>query len=469
MRRMLSLVVIGALLVAALGLAQGAQGIAVSGQAAVKEAIQRAAGAVVRIDATKRVATWWEELLSDPFFRRFFGEPPPGQEVTSVGSGFIVEYQGGKYVLTNAHVVEGAESVRVTYQDGRILQAKVIGSDAWLDLAVLSLQDAEVLPVAPLGSSAALEVGDWVIAIGNPLGFDYTVTLGIVSALNRDVPRPDGTGYYRGMIQTDAAINPGNSGGPLVNAQGEVVGMNTLIARQTGTGIAVEGINFAVPIDEIKLALSQLVAEGRVTRAWLGVFIQDILPGMEKHFGVAPGEGVVVADVVPGSPAERAGVQSGDVIVSVNGRPVRNTNELQTEIMYRRVGEQVQVGIVRDGRELTLSVVLGERPLEEAAAPAPSPNEEGLQKFGLTVQDVTPELAQRYGLPRTEGVVVVAVEPGSRAYWAGIQEGDVILEVDRQPVQTLADWKQIVAEIPEDETVLLTVLRGGGRMFIPLP
>lgn len=468
MRRMLSLAVIGAFLVT-WGLAQGAQGIAVSGQAAVKEAIQQAAPAVVRIDATKKVATWWEELLRDPFFRRFFGEPPPGREVTSVGSGFIVDCQGGKYVLTNNHVVEGAESVRVTYQDGRILQASVIGSDAWLDLAVLSLRDASELPAAPLGSSAALEVGDWVIAIGNPLGFDYTVTLGIVSALNRDVARPDGTGYYRGMIQTDAAINPGNSGGPLVNAQGEVVGMNALIARQTGTGIAVEGINFAVPIDEIKLALSQLVTEGRVTRAWLGVVIQDVLPGMEKQFGVAPGEGVVVADVVPDSPAERAGIQSGDVVVSVDGRPVHNTNELQTEIMYRGVGERVQVGIVRDGRELTLSVVLGERPLEEVVAPAPSPSEEAPQKFGLTVQDVTPELAQRYGLPRTEGVVVVAVESGSRAYWAGIREGDVILEVDRQPIHTLADWNQIVAEIPEDETVLLTVLRAGGRMFIPLP
>jgi serine protease Do len=465
---MLSLAVIGAFLVT-WGLAQGAQEIAVSGQAAVKEAIQQAAPAVVRIDATKKVATWWEELLRDPFFRRFFGEPPPGREVTSVGSGFIVDCQGGKYVLTNNHVVEGAESVRVTYQDGRILQASVIGSDAWLDLAVLSLRDASELPAAPLGSSAALEVGDWVVAIGNPLGFDYTVTLGIVSALNRDVARPDGTGYYRGMIQTDAAINPGNSGGPLVNAQGEVVGMNALIARQTGAGIAVEGINFAVPIDEIKLALSQLVTEGRVTRAWLGVVIQDVLPGMEKQFGVAPGEGVVVADVVPDSPAERAGIQSGDVVVSVDGRPVHNTNELQTEIMYRGVGERVQVGIVRDGWELTLSVVLGERPLEEVVAPAPSPSEEAPQKFGLTVQDVTPELAQRYGLPRTEGVVVVAVESGSRAYWAGIREGDVILEVDRQPIHTLADWNQIVAEIPEDETVLLTVLRAGGRMFIPLP
>lgn len=465
MRKVLPLVL--AVLVAGVGLAQGVQeSIAVSGQA-IKAAIAQVAPAVVRIDATKRVATWWEEMLRDPFFRRFFGEPLQ-QEVTSLGSGFIVDYQGQKYVLTNAHVVEGAESVRVTYQDGRILPATMIGTDALLDLAVLSIQGAEGLPAAPLGSSAALEVGDWVIAIGNPLGFDYTVTLGIVSALNRNVDRPDGTGYYRGMIQTDAAINPGNSGGPLVNAQGQVVGMNTIIARQTSTGVAVEGINFAVPIDEIKLALSQLVAQGKVTRAYLGVLIRDIRPGEEKQFGVGSGEGVLVSDVVPGAAAQKAGIQPGDVIVSVDGRPVRNVNELQTEIMYRQVGDRVQVGIVRGGRTLTITAVLGERPPEGATSSAPSSVEAAHQKFGLTVQDVTPELTKRYGLSQTAGVVVVAVEFGSRAYWAGVREGDVILEVNRQPIGNLADWNQIVAQIPEDETVLLTVLRGGWRNYILL-
>ena len=455
-----------------LALAQGSvqDQIALSGQAAIKAAISQVAPAVVRVDATKQISGWWEELFQDPFFRRFFGEPPFGErQVTSLGSGFIVEFGGAKYVLTNLHVVDGAEAIRITAQDSRILQAELVGTDQWLDLAVLALKDADDLPTAPLGSSGALEVGDWVIAIGNPLGFDYTVTLGIVSALNRSVPRPDGSGYFRRMIQTDAAINPGNSGGPLVNAYGEVVGMNTIIARQTGMGLAVEGINFAVPIDEIKRVLPQLISEGVVTRGWLGVYIQNITPGMEEQFGVAPGEGVLVADVVPGSPAQEAGLQSGDVIVSVDGVPVGSTDELQTEIMYRAPGEVVQLEIVRDGERLTISVTLGERPSEEELAGLqPEESEQGIQKFGLTVQAITPELAERYGLDTTRGVVVVAVEPGSKAYWGGVEEGDVILEVNRQPILTVQDWNAAVQDLSEDEEVLLTVLREGRTRFLLL-
>lgn len=460
-----------AIFVVSPALAQGTvqDQIAISGQAAIRAAIAQVGPAVVRVDATKQISGWWEELFQDPFFRRFFGEPPFGErQVTSLGSGFIVEYQGAKYVLTNLHVVDGAEAIRITAQDGRILQAELVGADQWLDLAVLALKDADDLPTAPLGSSGALEVGDWVIAIGNPLGFDYTVTLGIVSALNRSVPRPDGSGYFRRMIQTDAAINPGNSGGPLVNAYGEVVGMNTIIAREA-RGLAVEGINFAVPIDEIKWVLPQLISAGVVTRGWLGVYIQNITPGMEEQFGVAPGEGVLVADVVRGSPAEEAGLQSGDVIVSVDGVPVGSTDELQTEIMYRAPGEVVQLEIVRDGERLTISVTLGERPSEEElAALPPAESEQGIQKFGLTVQAITPELAERYGLDTARGVVVVAVEPGSKAYWGGVEEGDVILEVNRQPILTVQDWNAAVQDLSEDEEVLLTVLREGRTRFLLL-
>ena len=472
MRRVFTTLVLVAIFSAGLVLAQqGVQEqIAQSGQLAIKAAIARVAPAVVKVEATKTVAGWWEEFFRDPFLRRFFGEPPLGdREVTSLGSGFIVEYGGKRYVLTNNHVVDGADAIRVTSQDGRVLEAELVGTDSWLDLAVLSLQNAEDLPTAPLGDSDALEIGDWVIAIGNPLGFDYTVTLGIVSALGRSVPRPDGSGYFRRMIQTDAAINPGNSGGPLVNAYGEVVGMNTLIARQTSQGIAVEGINFAVPIDEIERALVQIVAHGKVTRAWLGVYIQDITPGMEQQFGVAPGEGVLVADVVPGSPAQEAGIQAGDVIVSVDGVPVGSTDELQTEIMYRQVGEKVEIGIVRNGERLAIPVVLGERPSEEElAGAAPGEAEEGVQKFGLTVRAITPELAERYGLSQTKGVVVVAVEPGSKAYWGGVEEGDVILEVNREPVQSIDDWNRIVSQLSEEEDVLLTVLRQGRTRFLLL-
>jgi len=263
------------------------------------------------------------------------------------------------------------------------------------------------------------------------------------------------------MIQTDAAINPGNSGGPLVNAYGEVVGMNTLIARQTSTGIAVEGINFAVPINEIKLALAQIVEKGRVTRAWLGVYIQDVIPGMEKQLGVR--EGALVTEVVPNSPAAKAGIRAGDVITAVDDQKIRNSNDLQMAIMYRRPGERVTVTLVRDKKALVLSVILEERPEESPSAAVP-----GISRFGITVQDLTPELKSRYGIARESGVVVVAVEPGSRAYWAGLQAGDLIVEVNRQPVSSTSDWNRIISQIGEDEEVLLTVIRAGRTRFLLL-
>lgn len=446
-------------LVAGVALAQDVQAlIAASGQAAIKTAIRMVAPAVVKVEATRRVATWWDQFFQDPFLRRFFGDPDTTR--TSLGSGFVVEHAGRKYILTNFHVVENATSIVVTAQSGDSWPAQVIGTDEFLDLAVLMVEDAG-LPAARLGDSDALEIGDWVIAIGNPLGFAHTVTLGIVSALNRDVPRPDGSGYYRRMIQTDAAINPGNSGGPLVNAYGEVVGMNTVIARQTASGIAVEGINFAVPINEIKLALVQIVQYGRVTRAWLGVYIQDVIPGMERQLGLR--EGALVTEVVPGSPAERAGLRSGDVIVAVDGKTVRNSSDLQKEIMYRRVGERVTLSVVRNRATFTVSVVLAERPQEGQVPGTP-----GLRKFGISVQDITPELRTRYGLTRESGVVVTRVEPGSRAYWAGLQEGDVIVEVNREPVANVSDWNRIVAQLGDDAEVLLTVVRAGRTRFILL-
>jgi len=441
--------------------------ITASGQAAIKAAIGAVAPGVVKVEVVKRGSSLWDELLQDPFLRRFFDLGPLGErEVTSVGSGFIVDHAGKRYVLTNAHVVEGAVSIRVTAKTGKVLPAKVVGTDALLDLAVVAVEDSLDVPAVPLGDSDALEIGDWVIAIGNPLGLSHTVTLGIVSALGRDVPRPDGTGYYRRMIQTDAAINPGNSGGPLVNAYGQVVGMNTVIARSTASGIAVEGINFAVPINEIVRALAQIALHGRVTRAWLGVYIQDLLPGMEARFGVKAGQGVLVSDVVPGGPAAGSGVKAGDVITAVDGRAVGSTNELQLAIMYRSVGETVTLTLVRDGKELAVPVVLGERPEEVGAAPSPAQPQTGQEKFGLTVSAITPDLASRYRLSTTTGVVVTRVAPGSRAYWAGIEPGDVIVAVNRQPVESVADWNRLVAGIGDRDEVLLTVVSGGRTRFV---
>lgn len=441
--------------------------IAASGQAAIKAAINAVAPGVVKVEVVRKTISAWDEFLQDPFLRRFLDLGPLGErEITSVGSGFLVEHAGVRYVLTNAHVVEGAVSIRVTARSGKVLPARVVGTDALLDLAVVAIEDSLDSPAVNLGNSDALEIGDWVIAIGNPLGLSHTVTLGIVSALGRDVPRPDGTGYYRRMIQTDAAINPGNSGGPLVNAYGQVVGMNTIIARSTGSGIAVEGINFAVPIDEIVQALSQIAVHGRVIRAWLGVYIQDLLAGLETRFGVGPGQGVLVADVVPGGPAAEAGCRPGDVITAIGDRTIGTTNELQLEIMYRAVDETVIVTLIRDGKEMSLPVVLGERPEEVALTPHTTEPAPGEEKFGLTVQEITPELASRYGLTATAGVVVTGVASGSRAHWAGIQVGDVVAAVNRQPVESIADWSSSVAEIGDQDEVLLTVVSGGRTRFV---
>ena len=469
MRRiMMGLLVCAAMGMGAVALAQAdiQESIAASGQAAIHAAIDRVAPAVVRVEAVTKRAFPWEEF---DWFWRFFGEPPfPERKVTSLGSGFVIGFGGEKYVLTNNHVVDEAEEVRVISQDGKIRRAEVLGTDEMLDVAVLKVEGIAELPVAPLGDSDALRVGDWVIAIGNPLGFDYTVTLGIVSALNRDVPRPDNRGYFRRMIQTDAAINPGNSGGPLVNARGEVVGMNTIIARTTRTGLAVEGINFAVPINEIVRVLPQLVSKGTVTRAWLGVYIQDLTPELAAQFGVEPGSGVLVSDVVPGSPAEAAGIKRGDIIAAVDGNPVHNTNELQLEIMYRQPGDTVTVDLVREGRRLTVQVVLGVRPTEEALARMTPGGEE--EYFGMVLRELTPELAQRYRVPAgVEGLLVVAVRDGSRADWAGVEEGDVIIEVNRKPVRTLDEWKAVVGSLPANADILLTVVREGRTIYLVLP
>jgi serine protease Do len=432
-----------------------------SGQNAVKVAIKSASPAVVQVEVTKesRLGSFFEELFNEPFFRRFFGEPPFQEERVerSLGSGFTIEYEGSKYILTNHHVVEGAISIRVTYPDGKMFVAELIGEDPELDLAVLRIKDTN-LPTVELGDSDEIEIGDWVVAIGNPLGLRHTVTAGIISALDRDVPRPDGRGHLRNLIQTDAAINPGNSGGPLVNAQGEVIGINTAIFLNT------EGINFAVPINSVKKVLAQLIGQGRVIRAWLGVYIQELTPALAEQFGVEPDSGVLVSDIVKGAPAEGVLLQ-GDIILSVNGQRVKNTDELQNAIMHRQVGEKVTLRVIRDGEEITVEVTLGERPSEPVLAQR---TVEPMRKFGITVYENSPELADNLGLATTKGVVITDVEPGSRAYWSGLQSGDVILEVNRNQINSLNDWNKIISEIEEGESVVFTVMRGERMCFVPL-
>ncbi len=448
--------------------------IVAAGQNAVKIAIQKASPAVVQLEVIKQSSGWnpFEDLFDDPFWRRFFGEPferDRGVE-RSLGSGFVTEFQGQKIIITNNHVVQGATSIRITFPDRRSADGELVGGDAFLDVAVVRLKDsnAHELPTIALGDSDKIEIGDWAIAIGNPLGFQHTVTAGIISALHRDFPKPDGSGTFQDMIQTDAAINPGNSGGPLLDALGRVIGINTAIA------VNAEGINFAIPINAALRVLPNLLSTGKVTRAWLGVVIQNLTEEIAQQFGVEPESGVLIADVRPDGPSHGI-LQRGDIVLSVEGVPVRQISELQQAIMYRPVGSKVQLEIWRNGEKQTVEVTLGERPSEQAllgtTPGAPGTPPQGLEKFGLKVQALTPELARRLNLPsNSEGVIIESVQPGSRAFWAGLQVGDLIIEINRQQIKTLDDWNRLVSELPDDARVVLTIIpRGGGSTrFVPL-
>lgn len=452
--------------------------IVAAGQNAVKTAIKKAGPAVVQLEVLKRstVRSPFKDFFDDPFWRRFFGDPfEPFRErglERSLGSGFIIDYQGQKIIVTNNHVVENATSIRVTLPEGRTFEGELIGGDAFLDVAVVRPKgpNVEQLPTVELGDSDKIEIGDWAIAIGNPLGFEHTVTAGIISALHRDFPKPDGSGRFQDMIQTDAAINPGNSGGPLLDALGRVIGINTAIA------VNAEGINFAIPINAALRVLPSLIASGKVTRAWLGVVIQELTEEIAPGFGVEPYSGVLIADVRPDGPSYGI-LQRGDIVLSVDGKPVKRVTELQQEIMYRPVGSKVQLEILRNGTRQTVEITLGERPSEQAlmgtlTVPGqPVPQGQGVEKFGLKVQALTPELIKQLNLPSSaEGVVISEVQPGSRAFWAGLQVGDLIIELNRQPIKTVDDWNKLVSELPDDTRVVLTIIpRGGGSArFVPL-
>ncbi len=452
--------------------------IAASGQSAVKSAIRGAAPAVVQIDVTRTVRQrspfggnmrfYFNDPnsplndLFDQFNERFDQE----RQTQGVGSGFFIDFEGQTLLLTNHHVVDGADQIRITTQQGWEFTGEVIGSDARIDVAVVRVHDFKdrEVPTVPLGDSDGLEIGDWVVAIGNPLGLSHTVTSGIVSALGRQVNNPQGAGTFRSLIQTDAAINPGNSGGPLVDARGRVVGMNTLIASDA------EGLNFAISVNEVERVLGQLVRDGRVTRAWLGVYIQDVDQNLAQQFGVSTGQGVLVSDVIRGAPAEDV-LQRGDVITRVNEAAVGDVSALQEAIMFRAVGETVTLSVVRDGQPLQLEVTLGQRPADGEVSNAPTQTDEPVEKFGLRLQTLTPDMAEQMDLPVDEGLVIAGVEPGSRAAQAQPrpQQGDVLLEVNRQRVSSAAAWNELAGQLQDDDRVVLTLMRGGRAFFAALP
>lgn len=389
------------------------------------------------------------------FWKRFFGGPMPRgpQRQRSLGSGFIIDADGS--ILTNNHVVENAQKIVVKLSDEQEYEAKVIGRDPKTDIAVIKVNKTG-LTAANLGDSDNLEVGEWVMAIGNPFGLDSTVTSGIVSAKGRHI----GQGPYDNFIQTDASINPGNSGGPLVNLRGEVIGINTAIFSRSGGNI---GIGFAIPINLVKELLPQLRGKGKVTRGYLGVLIQKVTPEIAESLGMDKGRGALVANVSKDGPAEKAGVKVGDVIVEFDGKEVRDSGDLPIIVARTPVDRRVSMKVLRDKKELQLTVSVGELKDEEVVASAPEKGE-----LGMTVQKLTPQIAESLGLEKADGVVVSAVDPGSVADEAGIRRGDVILEVDRKPIRGIDEYKKAVGGIRKGKGVLLLVRRGESTLFLAL-
>ncbi|MGH7773881.1 MAG: DegQ family serine endoprotease [Candidatus Binatia bacterium] len=396
-----------------------------------------------------------EDPLSE-FWRKFFGGPFPRGPFRqrSLGSGFIIDRDGS--ILTNNHVVENAQKIVVKLADEKEFEAKVIGKDAKTDLAVIKINTRNNLSVATLGDSDRLEVGEWVLAIGNPFGLDNSVTSGIVSAKGRHI----GAGPYDNFIQTDASINPGNSGGPLINLRGEVVGINTAIFSRTGGNI---GIGFAIPINLVKELLPQLKGKGKVTRGYLGVLIQKVTPEIAESLGLDKAQGALVANVSKDGPAERAGVKVGDVIIEFDGKEIKESNELPIIVARTAVDKKARLKVLREKKEVSLSVTVGELKEEEVVA---STKEKG--ELGLTVQGVTPQIAESLGLERAEGVVITAVEPGSPGDGAALRRGDIILEIDRKPVRKLADYRKIIGETKKGKGILFLVRRGESTLFLAL-
>ena len=395
------------------------------------------------------------------FWRRFFGDQfgvpggPGAAPRRGLGSGFIIDAKG--LILTNNHVVEDAEKITVKLSDDREFSAKVVGRDPKTDIAVIQITDGKgSFPVAPLGDSSNLKVGEWVVAMGSPFGLDNTLTAGVVSAKDRQI----GAGNYDSFIQTDASINPGNSGGPLVNLRGEVVGINTAIFSRSGGNL---GIGFAIPIDLAKEILPQLIKTGKVTRGWLGVSIQRVTPELAESLGLEKSRGALVASVSDGSPAAQAGIKAGDVIVEYNGKPIEDSGQLPIIVARTEVGQSVQATVIRDKKRIPVTIKVGELKEEEVVASAPQTG-----KLGLMVQNVTPEVAESLGLNRTGGVVITSVQPQSAAAEAGLRRGDVVLEVNRKTIANTSEFQTTVDQLKPGENVLFLISRGGNNLFLAL-
>ena len=381
----------------------------------------------------------------EDFFGPNFQQPNPEHKERSLGSGFIIDDEG--YIVTNNHVVAGADEIKVKLSDEKEFDAEIVGRDSKTDLALIKIKGAKDLKPLPLGDSGKLQVGTWVVAIGSPFGLEQTVTAGIVSAKGRSI----GAGPYDDFIQTDASINPGNSGGPLINLKGQVIGINTAIIARG------QGIGFAIPIDLARSVVSQLKDKGEVTRGWLGVQIRDLDESLAGYYKVEPFSGVYVENVVPGDPADQAGIRSGDIITKVDDQPVTSGRELASLVASIPVGQKTHIVLLREGKVKKLSVKIAKQSEEKLQAAADQRSDEDL---GMQVVDISPERARQFGLDEQErGVLVVEVQDDSRAYSAGVRAGDVIKGINLKKVVNMDDYQKIMKGLDKDQSINLLVFR----------
>ena len=421
--------------------------------------------AIVNISTTKTEKlseSPYAPFFDDPFFRRFFGdrfrhpEVPRERKTASLGSGVIVSSSG--YILTNSHVIKDADEIKVLLSDKREFQGKVIGTDSKTELAVIKI-DVQNLPTIPFGDSDKLQVGEVVIAVGNPFGLNQTVTMGIVSAVGR---ANVGIADYEDFIQTDAAINPGNSGGALVNAKGELVGINTAIFSTTG---GYQGIGFAIPSNMAKAVMDSLIKTGKVIRGWLGVSIQPLTPELAKQFNLKKEYGALVGDVIENSPAEKAGILRGDVIIEYNGKKVDEPYNLRNTVANTPPGETAELKIIRNGKIETIKVIIDELPTEAPKAPV---IEYKNVLRGISVRELTPELYRQMNISeKIKGVIVAEIGPDSPAE-GKLMEDDIIQEINRKAIANLKDYESTASEIKPNEIVLLLVFRKGSSVFITI-
>ena len=434
--------------------------------------VKRSSPAVVNIDVETMVTEQpvVNPFQGNPFFEEFFGEEffGPQQRQSQPrkvprrgkGSGFIVSKEG--YILTNNHVVEDADKIKVTLLDGRTFDAKKVGQDPTFDLAVIQIK-AKDLPVLPLGDSGATEVGEQVVAIGNPHGFENTVTAGIISAKNRTLQAPGIN--FQGFLQTDAAINPGNSGGPLIDLNGNVIGINTAIVPYA------QGIGFAVPVNMAKQIMDDLIKHGEVRRGWLGVTVQPLTATLVEAYKIPVKEGSIIADVQKGSPAEKFGLRRGDVITAVGDSKIKNSEDVVFAVRNKLAGEKVPFEIYRDGKKMTVEVTLGDMDSIKGARRQSSNPRGGQQsapqestQMGVTVVVNSPEFSRQHDLSETGGVVVTKIAQGSQGQRLGLRPGDVILEINRQKINSIADWERMMSA--KKGALGLLVSRGGQTLFI---